>query len=226
MTTTARGERQYRQYCGLAAALDTVGERWTLLIVRELLLGPRRYTELLADLPGIGTNLLADRLKKLSGAGIVERSETGTGHAYRLGPLGEQLREPVLALSKWGIGLLGEPSADMVTRPHWALLAVQSMADANRLPEVSETYEFQVDDETFHLTADHGALTTARGPAETPVLSIRTDATTFVRIGAGALGPFEALATGKLTFSGDPDAVVRCSTVLGLMARPDSPAEG
>ncbi|MFD9891361.1 winged helix-turn-helix transcriptional regulator [Amycolatopsis sp. NPDC059027] len=219
MTTTARRERHYRQYCGLAAALDTVGERWTLLIVRELLLGPRRYTELLADLPGVGTNLLAERLKKLCAAEIVEREDTG---AYRLGPLGERLREPVLALSKWGIALLGEPTADMVTRPHWALLAVQAMADASRLPEICETYEFHVDDEIFHLAVDRGALTTARGPAAAPAMSIRTDATTFVRIGAGAIGPFAALATGKLTFTGDADAVLRCSTVLGLVERPGS----
>jgi len=220
--TTARGERQYRQYCGLAAALDAVGERWTLLIVRELLLGPRRYTELLADLPGIGTNLLADRLKKLCAAGILERS----GPAYRLGPAGEGLREPVLALSKWGVSLLGEPDPGMVTRPHWALLAVQAMADAGRLPEAAETYEFTVDEERFHVSVDHGVLTTARGPAESAVLRIRTDATTFVRIGAGAIGPFEALATGKLAFTGDPEAVVRCSTVLGLLGRPGSSGPG
>ncbi|GAA4526225.1 winged helix-turn-helix transcriptional regulator [Amycolatopsis samaneae] len=210
-------ERHYRQYCGLAAALDTVGERWTLLIVRELLLGPRRYTELIADLPGLGTNLLADRLKKLCAAEIVVREDTG---AYRLGPLGERLREPVLALSKWGIGLLGEPTPEMITRPHWALLAVQAMADASRLPELAETYEFQVDDEVFHLTVDHGALLTARGPAASPSMRVRTDATTFVRIGAGAIGPFAALATGDLSFTGDPDAVLRCSTVLGLVNVP------
>ncbi|WP_218952393.1 winged helix-turn-helix transcriptional regulator [Amycolatopsis anabasis] len=218
MRTGTPKERNYRQYCGLAAGLDVIGERWTLLIVRELLLGPRRYNELLADLPGMGTNLLADRLKKLRELGVVEREEAG--HGYRLGPLGEGLRESVLALSKWGVGLLGEPQADMVTRPHWGLLAVQAMADASRLPELVETYEFQVDDETFHLTVDRGTVSTARGPAADPAMSVRTDATTFVRIGAGVLGPFEALATGKLTFTGDQEAVLRCSTVLGLAERP------
>lgn len=225
MTVAPRYARNYRQYCGLAAALDAVGERWTLLIVRELLLGPRRYSELLADLPGMGTNLLAARLKKLSELGVVERHEAGSSHDYRLGPLGEGLRAPVLALSSWGVGLLDEPAADMVTRPHWALLAVQAMADAHRLPEVRETYEFQVDEEVFHLVVDRGTVSTGRGPAERPVMSVRTDATTFVRIGAGTLGPFEALATGKLTFTGDHDAVLRCSTVLGLAGRPgDHPA--
>jgi DNA-binding HxlR family transcriptional regulator len=205
-------ERNYRQYCGLAVALDAVGERWTLLIVRELLTGPRRYNDLLADLPGVGTNLLADRLKKLCAMGVVERQDTG----YRVGPRGEELRETVLALSKWGISQLGEPREDMVARPQWGLLAVQAMADAGRLPEVSESYEFRIDDEVFHLAVDRGALSVARGPAADPVLTIHTDATTFIRIGAGVLGPFEAVATGKLQLSGDQEAVLRCSLVLGL----------
>lgn len=212
-------ERNYRQYCGLAAALDVVGERWTLLIVRELLLGPRRYTDLLADLPGIGTNLLADRLRKLCALDIVRRFEDGSGHGYQLAPLGEGLRPAVLALSKWGVGLLGEPRPDMVTRPHWALLAVQAMADASALPDLTESYEFQVDDSVFHLTVDRGTVTVRRGPADRAVLRVRTDATTFVRIGAGALGPFEALATGALAFTGEPDAVLRCAAVLGLGER-------
>ncbi len=216
-------ERNYRQYCGLAAALDAVGERWTLLVVRELLLGQRRYTELLADLPGMGTNLLADRLKKLCALGVAERFDSGSGHAYRLGARGAELLPAVLALSKWGVGLLGEPSADMVTRPHWALLAVRAMADASALPDLTETYEFQVDDEIFHLTVAGGAVSVARGPAADAVLRVHTDATTFIRIGAGALGPFEALATGALTMSGEPDAVLRCASVLGLRDRSGSP---
>jgi DNA-binding HxlR family transcriptional regulator len=215
-------ERNYRQYCGLAAGLDAVGERWTLLVVRELLLGPRRYNELLADLPGIGTNLLADRLKKLCALGVAERFDSGTGHAYRLGPRGAELRPTVLALSKWGVGLLGEPGADMVTRPHWALLAVQAMADAAALPELREAYEFQVDDEIFHLTVAGGTVSVQRGPAADAVLRIQTGTTTFIRIGAGALGPFEALATGMLTMSGERDAVLRCAGILGLRDRSGS----
>lgn len=212
----AARERNYRQYCGLAAALDAVGERWTLLVVRELLLGPRRYTDLLADLPGIGTNLLADRLRKLCDLGVAERHDDGDTRGYRLGPPGEELRPVVLSLSRWGVGLLGEPSPDMITRPHWALLAVQAMADAGRRPELDETYEFQVDDEVFHLELAAGTVLTRRGPAAHAVLRVRTDATTFVRIGAGALGPFDAVASGALTFVGEPDAVLRCAAVLGL----------
>jgi DNA-binding HxlR family transcriptional regulator len=209
-------ERNYRQYCGLAAALDTVGERWTLLIVRELLLGPRRYTALLADLPGIGTNLLAGRLKKLCTLGLVQRIGAIPGHSYRLTERGEELRGPVLALSRWGMALLGDPSADAVVRPRWGFLAIQAMADASKLPGVSEQYEFRVDEEVFHLHVHDGQAVPATGPAMRASMAVVTDATTFVQLGAGLITPLEAVEAGQLTLSGDPAAVLRCSMVLGL----------
>src|SRR5581483_10847231 len=101
--------RSYNQYCGVARALDVVGERWTLLIVRDLLLGPRRYKDLLEGLPGIGTNLLADRLRELEKRGIVKRSvlPPPAGSAvYELTELGTDLGPAVLALGAWGARLL------------------------------------------------------------------------------------------------------------------------
>ncbi|MEU4249084.1 winged helix-turn-helix transcriptional regulator [Amycolatopsis sp. NPDC026612] len=210
-------ERNYRQYCGLATALDTVGERWTLLVVRELLLGPRRYSELLADLPGMGTNLLATRLKTLCALGLARRVDAFPGHSYHLTERGEQLRAPVLALSRWGMALLGDPTADVVVRPHWGFLAIEAMADAARLPTADEEYEFRVDDEVFHLVVRHGKTVPAKGPAANPAMVAATDATTFVQLGAGVVTPAQAITDGRLTLSGDPAAVLRCSVVLGLM---------
>ncbi|MBA8824985.1 DNA-binding HxlR family transcriptional regulator [Saccharopolyspora lacisalsi] len=221
MTTGAakRRERNYRQYCGLAAALDAVGERWTLLIVRECMLGPRRYNELLTDLPGIGTNLLADRLKKLCTLGVLRhRGSAERGYVYELTEAGESLREPVKGLARWGMALVDEVPEDAVVRPHWGFLAIESMADATRCPNVREEYEFRVDDEVFHLLVDHGTTTAARGAARGPALVATTDAATFVRIGSGTCTPFDAVGEGKLALSGDPEAVLRCSTVLGLGA--------
>ncbi|WP_309239820.1 helix-turn-helix domain-containing protein [Actinomadura sp. J1-007] len=99
-----RRRRIYGQYCGLAGALDLVGERWTLLIVRELLVGPCRYNQLQSNLPGIGTNLLAERLRFLTEAGLVrQRGREGSKvRLYELTEQGEGLREPVLALARWG----------------------------------------------------------------------------------------------------------------------------
>lgn len=212
-----RRERNYRQYCGLAAALDAVGERWTLLIVRECMLGPRRYKELLADLPGIGTNLLSERLKKLCALGVLSHEESADrGYVYELTGTGESLREPVKGLARWGMTLLDEVPDDSVVRPHWGFLAVEAMADATRCPNAREEYEFRVDDEVFHLRVDHGVTEAARGACAEPALVATTDAATFVRIGSGGCTPLEAVEAGKLSLSGAPEAVLRCSTVLGL----------
>src|SRR5919201_5272708 len=99
--------RSYGQYCGLARALDAVGDRWSLLIVRELLPGPMRYSELLASLGGIATNLLAHRLRSLEACGVIERrlGET-SGVVYALTPWGSQLREPIEGLIRWSFPLM------------------------------------------------------------------------------------------------------------------------
>lgn len=138
---TAR--RSYNQYCGLAAALDVVGERWTLLIVRELLIRPRRYRDLLADLPGIGTNLLADRLKFLVDAGLVRQRELGGGskrQAYELTDRGEALRPVVLELAHWGMEVVGDLSPEFAVRPSWAFLAIEAMIDQDKAADVDERY--------------------------------------------------------------------------------------
>src|SRR6478736_3980785 len=114
--------RSYAQCCALAKALDVVGERWTLLIVRELLLqGPSRYTDIRAGLPGIATNLLADRLRELERAGLVNREEAPPPVAttlYALTPRGEQLRRALDELLVWGMPLMAEPSDGDSFRTH------------------------------------------------------------------------------------------------------------
>jgi DNA-binding HxlR family transcriptional regulator len=214
--------RDYRQYCGLAAALDVLGERWTLLIVRELLLGPRRYSELLAELPGIGTNLLAERLKFLVERGVLRHAaNAGNERAYELTELGEQLREPMLSLARWGLAQLKPPTGDELMRPHWGFLAVQSMMDASRAPDTDEAYEFHVDDSVFHIRVHSGRPSAFQGPCPgNPTMIAHVDSATFLEIGAKWLSPFEALASGRLTIDGDPAAIMRCSVLLGLVPAP------
>ena len=119
MDRTGTGTRRhYNQYCGLASALDVVGERWTLLIVRELLMGPRRYMDMLSDLPGIGTNLLAERLKSLVELGVVRQIPQpggGSRMAYELTQVGEDLRPIVLGLARWGMEFVGVCSPSVAT---------------------------------------------------------------------------------------------------------------
>ncbi|WP_049570291.1 winged helix-turn-helix transcriptional regulator [Streptomyces sp. SBT349] len=114
--------RSYDQYCAVARALDAVGERWSLLIVRELLRGPQRYTDLHADLPGVSTDILATRLRQLESEGLVERhrlERPANAVAYRLTPRGQALRHVVDALAAWGLDALGEPRPTDAVRTHW-----------------------------------------------------------------------------------------------------------
>lgn len=221
MAQIGTGKRSYHQYCGLASALDVLGERWTLLIIRELLMGPRRYSELLADLPGIGTNLLADRLKFLVEAGVLRQVDvTGTGGrlSYELTETGQALRPVVLGLAHWGLEFVGDLTAEDVVRPHWGFLAVEAMFRLDKVSPIDESYEFRVDDEVFRIEVTGGVPRVAKGPAEQPAMVATTDAATFVRIGAGRLTPLRAMVTGQLKLEGDIEAVVRCCDLLGLDA--------
>ncbi|MGH3373873.1 MAG: winged helix-turn-helix transcriptional regulator [Actinoallomurus sp.] len=212
--------RNYGQYCGLAAGLDLVGERWTLLIIRELLAGPCRYNVLLANLPGIGTNLLADRLKFLSECGIIRqrRREGSKLRDYELTEQGEGLRESVLALARWGLGTLDQPAPGDIVRPRWAALAIEAIIDPGAAGP-DEQYEFRIDDEVFHVSVLDGQVTVGHGKATTEhALTLTTDSVTFVKIGAGLLNPLEATLTNRLVIDGDEDAIIRCSRLLGLMA--------
>jgi DNA-binding HxlR family transcriptional regulator len=115
--------RSYDQYCPIARALDTVGERWALLIVRELLEGPRRYTDLHADLPGVSTDVLAGRLKDMEREGLVTRRRLpppGAAYVYELTHRGLELRPVLAALAEWGGPALGEPRPTDAIREHWS----------------------------------------------------------------------------------------------------------
>lgn len=120
-----RGARGFGQYGGVARAIERVGERWALLIVRDLLVGPRRYSDLKAGLPRIPTNILSDRLKELQEAGIVRRVPTVRG-GYELTPLGRQLQPVVVALERWGWSVLGEPAEGEVFTHEALAIALHS----------------------------------------------------------------------------------------------------
>lgn len=215
-------KRSYQQYCGLASGLDIVGERWTLLIIRELLMGPARYSDFIANLPGLGTNLLAERLKFLVAKGVLRQVDTrgpGARLAYELTPTGEQLRPVILGLARWGLEFVGDLGPEDTIRPHWGFLAVEVMLDRRSVAaDLRESYEFEVDDQVFHIIVSEGEARAVKGPATEPAMRAKTDAATFVQIGGGKLTPLMAMVTGRLSLEGDMDAVVRCCDLLGLEA--------
>src|SRR6185312_2867789 len=130
--------RSYGQYCALARALDLIGDRWTLLIVRELYLrGPSRYTDLRNGLPGVATNLLADRLRDLEAAGLVAREEAPPPVAttlFRLTGRGEGLKPVLDELMRWGLPLMAEQREEDAVRSHWLAGAIEVML-SDRHPE-------------------------------------------------------------------------------------------
>ncbi|HKA89938.1 MAG TPA: helix-turn-helix domain-containing protein [Haliangiales bacterium] len=115
--------RSYHQFCGVAKALDVIGDRWAILVVRNLLLGPRRYGELLDGLPGITTNLLAKRLAELAGAGVIEAVDGGRG--YRLTEAGAALEPVVMELGRWGGRFMGRPARGDLRNIAWGLLSLK-----------------------------------------------------------------------------------------------------
>jgi len=180
--------RSYGQYCGLARALDLVGERWTLLIVRELLMGPRRYTDLHKGLPGIATNLLATRLADMEEAGLLAREEAPPPVAtplYRLTPRGEELRPVIEALGRWARPLMARGIKGDAFRAEWLTLPAQlylTDRDPNRAPTVIEV---RAGDRPVVVEARGGAVRTRMGPAEDPdaVITARPDVALALLLG-------------------------------------------
>ncbi|MDX6284872.1 MAG: hypothetical protein QOG53_357 [Frankiales bacterium] len=212
------GKRSYEQFCGLATALDIVGERWTLLIVRDLALGPQRYTDLLAGLPGIGTNLLADRLRQLEDNGIVRRTQLpppAAITAYELTESGRELREALLPIAVWGARRM-DFDDDSYRRPDWLLLSLRSRFRPEHAVGVHDTYEFVVDGEPFHVRVRDGEVDVQRGPAPGAAdVVLTTDLPTLYEMGLGRLTTAEAVSRKRATVTGSRGALARAAMILG-----------
>ena len=216
------GKRSYDQHCAVARALDVVGERWTLLIVRELLTGPKRFKDILGGLPGIGTNLLAARLKDLEGYAVVRRTTLpppAGSKVYELTELGRLLEPVVAALGRWGLGFLNAPSQGDDVRPGWAIAAMRSTLKPEAARGLRETYEFHVDEEAFHVRVKDGEVGALQGPAVEPDLVVRGSARAFLALAAGHLEPTEALESGEFRIEGEREALARCLEMFGLSVR-------
>jgi DNA-binding HxlR family transcriptional regulator len=167
--------KRYDQYCPIAHALELVGERWSLLIVRELLSGPKRYTDLAGALPGIGTNVLASRLKDLEGCGVIAKRKLPPptpAQVYELTPYGAGLKAVVRELALWGVRSLGAPEDDDELAPDWLVSALDTVF-APVAPD--GTIEFRVGDEVASLVDGEARA----GPADDPDVVLEAGTRSF-----------------------------------------------
>jgi DNA-binding HxlR family transcriptional regulator len=203
--------RSYGQYCGLAKALDVVGDRWTLLIVRELLIsGSCRYTELRNGLPGIATNLLVNRLRELEVAGIVSREEAPPPIAttlFQLTSRGRDLESAVHQLGLWGAPLLAKADRKDAFCTHWLSLPLKLHLTDQAPGRPTVTIELRTGDEPMTIEAANGTISTRLGSAQNPDAVLTGIPHLVLGVLTGRLDLAKARAAG-LQYDGDP-AVLR-----------------
>lgn len=199
--------RSYGQYCGLARALDVVGDRWNLLIVRQLLMAPARYRELIDGLPGVATNLLADRLRDLENAGVVERRLAKDNNAivYALTPWGVELREPIESLVRWSTPLMVRgPDGDHF-RTEWLLVALPALLGHRVAARRSSTVGIAVDGELVQVRATRSGIEVGPHDGRDLDAVVHADASIVLGLAAGVLALDKALE--HIDIEGDEAAV-------------------
>ena len=203
--------RSFGQHCGLARALELVGERWALLVVRDLVLGPKRYTDLLRGLPRIPTNVLAARLRELEDGGVVRRRllpRPAGSVVYELTPYGQELEDVILRLGRWGARALGEPCAGDVLPPDALVLALRATFQPAAARGVTASYELRAGPTIVHARVRDGELEAAVGALPGADLVIEAGPA-LKALMAGELGPDEAVATDAVRLIGEPALLAR-----------------
>ncbi|HEY2949534.1 MAG TPA: winged helix-turn-helix transcriptional regulator [Micromonosporaceae bacterium] len=206
------GLRSYGDQCGVARSLDVIGERWALLIVRELLLGPKRFNDLLAGLAGASPNVISQRLRELAGHGVIRQRDLGPPARVRLYELtdwGRELEPVVLHLGQWGIRAPLPEGADVGMDS--LLLAIKANVDPAR---VAGRYELRIRADTFTVDTTTGSAEFRRGTADEPDATVTTDAGTFRAVCFGQRSVGAAIESGDLRIEGDRKAKGRVTNLL------------
>jgi DNA-binding HxlR family transcriptional regulator/putative sterol carrier protein len=199
------GKRSYEDGCATAHALDLIGERWALLIVRELILGPKRFTDLRAGLPSISPNVLTQRLEELEQGGILLRRKLpppAAAWVYELTEWGMQLENVIMALGRWGARspqlMQGHPlSTDAV------VLSFRTMFDSDSAADLDARLELRIGEDRFHAEIANGEMQLHRGPSARPDAVIEASADALVAVAYGGRKFLDALRAGELRVEGD-----------------------
>ncbi len=213
--------RSYGQFCGLARALDLVGERWALLLIRDLLVSPKRFTDLRRGLPKIPSNILSTRLRELEDAGVVQRRalpRPESGVVYELTPDGRDLEDVVLRLGRWGAARLGDPRPGEIVTADSMVMALRAMFSPDAAAGVHASFQLELGPAVFHARVDERGLSAGVGPVQGADLVI--SAGPGIRaLFAGEVSAPDALADGLVAVDGDPALLQTFTEIFRLDAR-------
>jgi DNA-binding HxlR family transcriptional regulator/putative sterol carrier protein len=210
--------RTYCDGCAAAHALDLIGERWALLVVRELLLGPKRFTDLRAGLPGVSPNVLAQRLRELEQAGVVRRSKLpppAASRVYKLTEWGKELEPVIISLGRWGARSPSRPR-DAALGVDSLVLSLRTMFDPRAAEGLMASYELRLGEDRFRAEVADGRFEIARGGAERPDAIVETDPATLAALVYDGRPLAEALRSGHVKLEGDESVVERFLTLFPL----------
>jgi DNA-binding HxlR family transcriptional regulator/putative sterol carrier protein len=213
-------KRSYGQYCAVAKALDVVGSRWTLLIIRELIGGPRRFRDLMDGLPGIGTNLLSDRLRELQEADVIVKRTLpppAGSSVYELTERGRALEPAAMELARWGVELLDRPSPGEEFRVHWFMIAGGTAFRPEAARGAELTCELRTNGDVAHFLIEDGTLRIFQGPAIDADISLRGEPGDLIDLFTGAVVPTKAVSAGRIELDGEPDTL---DTLLTMFEKP------
>ncbi len=215
-------KRAYGQYCGFARALELVGERWALLIVRDLLVGPKRFTDLLRGLPGVPSNVLTVRLTELEEAGVLQRRvlpRPARAVVYELTAYGLELEAAVIELGRWGAKSLGDPRADETITVDSLIMALRTTFDPEAARGIRARYVLRVGEIVLHARVDDGRVDVAEGSL--PDADLAIEAGPVIRaLMAGELSPADAIENGTVHLTGNPELLTRFAEIFRIEPMP------
>jgi len=218
--------RSYGQYCGVARALELVGERWALLIVRDLLVGPRRFTDLRHGLPRIPTNVLSERLKELEQAGIVHRRvlpRPAASVVYELTEYGRQLDAVLMRLGLWGAQSLGRPRPGEIMTADSMVMALRTTFVPEAAHGLQVSFELRLGEVIIHARIDGDTITVAEGQLADADLVIEAGPV-IKDLMAGEVSAAEAVASDGVRLTGNPTLLERFAELFRIPSRPAAPA--